>query len=301
MNGPEPNLTEIEIVSKHYLEIAGSENHWGDWGQRSSWKCPECANLSYKIDPQKQTAGCGFECRVPAGLGVYGVVAYLGGLDPRTQQREINREYGTILKVHELRRATEAEERVQYDRALQEIELERCEEQYTLEEREAAINRLRSEQANWRPLEERAKEAADRNGRTVRWIMKAHSLITGHEAVWVAIRWTLILFAVYYGIGWLQDFSQYTPLPDGLGISTEGSRQDNFLQAELRDVVARLPLDWLMVSRLPLGFLIGGIVAVWRWQEQSSLRRRDAAPPDDEYVGVYTLLEEGEVRWRDDV
>ena len=277
----EDTRVEIEVICEHYLTRSECENFWGRLGEgpNSMWECPVCRVRCFEVNRGEGFAGCrNGACEVPEGLTPSQVVAVLGDFDPRTQKREINRERKTILNEDELARRREQEARRNRAEALEELQrheaseaLRGWEARYNLAEREAAMRAL-SWQAQERTPARVAERRAEAEGRTdhhLARLLYGQPKITVGEAIICALLFSASLVGIPYFLWW---FASLAP---------------SFLP------------PWLVAWRLHVGLVCGSSLAFASWLGRSRARRRSAGLRGGEYVGIYTLDEEGRIRWRD--
>lgn len=296
----ERDLTEIEVVCRHYLLKHGCKRIRGEDGfseerravNDQQWECPECGKQFFSIDTHWQTAGCGRNregCRLSGEkMTSLGVIAALGGYDPRSQRREIHRERRSLLEAQEQRnREEDQKERDDADwrSSLEEAEFSFFEEGgYSVEERREALRlaqRLKQNESRPKELELEAKR---RDTPALRQVLGAYSRITLREVYASAAAFAIALAVVFYGISFLDLFAN-SGGPGPL--------------SPVREFVRNLLPELLVELRFLVGAAVGAVAFYVTWSKVSFIRRFRWRFSKGEHVAVYSLNEKGEVLWRD--
>lgn len=282
----------------------GERRHDGAWVD--FYDCPRCGGRrSLTLDLARTTVRCNGQDCMPRDLDYVGFLAEMEGLDFKTQKRAVQERRREIIgEAHGPRAASLTES---FEQRAIEDELRPLEEPFTPEERRDAAQHLRrrreieEEDRQRRERESRRREDESRSRAVLARVTDAKAALTWRELAIALPLFLGSLLAVYYGLAALQDFADYSPVPEGLqgfGIPGGGGEPDPPLVSSLRGLAGRFPLDWLVSRRFPVALLLAAAIAGARWLPNSLRRRRDGALRDGEYVGVYARDDEGKIRWR---
>lgn len=297
----ERDLTEIEVVCRNYLREHGCKRIRGEDGfsedrhavNRQQWECPECGKQSFSIDIRWQTAGCGRDrdgCRLSGEkMTSLGVIAALGGYDPRSQRREIHRERRALLEAQEQRNRDEDQKErddADWQGALEEAEFSFFEEGgYSVAERREALQIAQERRENASRPKQLESGAKRRDLPALEQVLGAYSSITLREVYASVGAFAIALALVFYGISFLDSFASF-----GGGAGP---------LSPVREFVGSFLPELLVELRFLAGAAVGAVAAYITWSRMSEERRFQWRFSKGEHVAVYSLGEKGEVLWRD--